>query len=113
MTTLLTIHRVDQIKLAGVMAEMQTLGSPKIRAVNCGDYLIAIEGVHRIAAASNLGIPLDLDVLEQDDMVAADSLDWQDLRSGEQYTAGELAGEAYSPSCGIYTLNDDQTVERA
>lgn len=113
MTTLYTIHAIDKIKLAGVVAEMQQLGSPSIRVVDCGDYLMALEGVHRIAAAAQLGIALDLEILAQDDLVAADSLDWQDLQRGEQYTAGELAGEAYSPSCGIYRLNHDDTVEAA
>lgn len=111
MTTLYAIHAVDQAKLTGVVAEMQTLGSPTIRVVDCGDYYMALEGVHRIAAAAQLGVALDLYILEQDDMVAADSMDWQDLQAGESYTAGELACEAYSPSCGIYRLNDDSTVE--
>lgn len=111
MTTLLTIHEVDEAKLASVTAAMADLGSPRIRAVDCGDYLMALEGVHRIAAAAALGVALDLVVLDQDDLVAADSLDWQVLVSGESYTAGELAGEAYSPSCGIYRLNGDHTVE--
>ena len=111
MTTLYTIHAVDDQKLAGVVAEMKRRGSPTIRVVDCDDYLIALEGVHRIAAAELLGIALNLEILDQASMVAADSLDWQDLTSGEEYTAGELAFEAYSPSCGIYRLNDDDTVE--
>lgn len=111
MATLYTLHAVDQTKLAGVVAEMAVLGSPTIRVVDCGDYLMALEGVHRIAAAAQLGVALTLKVLGQDDLVAADSLDWQDLCAGESYTAGELAGEAYSPSCGIYRLNKDDTVE--
>lgn len=113
MTTLYTLHSVDQSKLAGVVAEMAVLGSPTIRVVDCGDYLMTLEGVHRIAAAAKLGIALDLEYLDQSDLVAADSLDWQDLQPGESYTAGELVGEAYSPSCGIYRLNDDDTVEAA
>lgn len=111
METLYTIHDVDRSRLSGVVAEMVTLGSPRIRVVDCGDYLMALEGVHRIAAAAQLGMALDLVILGQEDLVAADSLDWQDLRAGESYTAGELAGEAYSPSCGIYRLRDDGTVE--
>lgn len=110
MQTLFTIHAVDPEKLIGVVAEMRKLGSPTIRAVDCGDYLMALEGVHRIAAAAQLGVALELSVLDRDDLVAADSLDWQDLQRGEQYSAGELAGEAYSPSCGIYRLRDDMSV---
>lgn len=110
MGTLYTIHAIDEEKLAGVIDEMRALGAPTIRVVDCGDYLMALEGVHRIAAAAQLGIAPTLIVLAQDDLVAADSLDWQDLCAGQQYTAGELAGEAYSPSCGAYTLHDDDTV---
>lgn len=110
MTTLFTIHAMDPKKLIGVIDEMRSMGSPTIRVVDCGDYLMALEGVHRIAAAATLGVALTLDVLGQDDLVDADSLDWPSLARGERYTAGELAGEAYSPSCGIYRLNDDDTV---
>lgn len=113
MTTLYTIHAVDQAKLASVVAEMAVKGSPTIRVVDCGDYLMALEGVHRIAAAAQLGVALDLEYLDQADLVAADSLDWQDLQRDESYTAGELAGEAYSPSCGVYRLDEDDTVVAA
>lgn len=111
MQTLYTIHAVDAARLAGVVAEMRTLGAPTIRVVDCGDYYMALEGVHRLAACAQLCIAPILEVLEQDDLVAADSLDWPDLRKGEQYTAGELAGEAYSPRSGIYTINPDDTIE--
>lgn len=100
--TRLTIHAVDQQKLGGVMAEMRIMGAPTIRVVDCGGYLMALEGVHRIAASAQLGIVPLLEILDQDELIHADSLDWQDLRAGEQYTGGELAREAYSPSCGIY-----------
>lgn len=110
MQTLFTIHAVNESKLQNVIAEMRVLGAPKIRVVDCGDYLMALEGTHRIAAAAALGIAPVLDILEQDELIDADSLDWQDLRNGETYTAGELAAEAYSPSCGIYEVETDGTV---
>lgn len=109
--TLYTIHAVDADKLQGVIAEMRTLGAPKIRVVDCSDYYIALEGTHRLAACAALGIAPELDVLTQDDLIDADSLDWQDLQAGQQYTAGELAGEAYSPSAGAYSINSDGTIE--
>lgn len=112
MQTLFTIHAVDPSKLKGVVEKMRQLGAPTLRVVDCGDYLMALEGVHRIAASAELGVAPDLIVLDQNDLVDADSLDWQDLQRGEQYTAGELAGEAYSPSCGIYRLETDGTVVR-
>lgn len=110
MQTLYTIHAVDHAKLVDVIAEMRELGSPTIRAVDRGDYLMALEGVHRVAAAAQLGIALHLEILHEDDLIAADTLDWQDLQPGEQYSPGVLAGEAYSPACGIYRLRDDMTV---
>jgi hypothetical protein len=110
MQTLYAIHAVDQDKLAEVVAEMRSLGAPKIRVVDCGDYLMALEGTHRLAACAALGLAPELDVLAQDEMVAADSLDWQDLEAGEQYTAGELAGEVFSPSCGVYQILGDGTI---
>lgn len=108
--TLYTIHAVDADKLAGIVADMLALGAPTIRVVDCGDHYIAIEGVHRLAACAQLGIAPILNVLEQDDLVDADSLDWESLRRGEQYTAGELAGEAYSPRSGVYTIQQDGTL---
>lgn len=111
MQTLFTIHATNDDKLQEVIAEMRRLGPPTIRVVDCGDYLMALEGTHRIAAAAVLQMPLNLVSLEQGDLVEADSLDWQDLQHGESYSAGELACEAFSPSCGIYRLHDDGTVE--
>jgi hypothetical protein len=106
-TTLRTIHGVDIAKLATVKAEMSDRGIATIRVVDCGDYYQALEGTHRIAAAAALGMPLDLTVLAQDALVDADSLDWQDLCGGEQYAAGDLAGEISVAECGVYRLADD------
>jgi len=88
------------------------MGAPVIRVVDCGDHYIAIEGSHRLAACARLGIAPELDVLAQDAMVAADSLDWADmLQPAEQYTAGELAAEAYSGENGVYFVREDGTLE--
>lgn len=105
--TILTPHRPQTDKLACVTTEMRRLGAPSIRVVDCGDHYMALEGCHRIAAAAATETPVDLIVLEQDDMVEADSLDWQDLQPGETYTAGELAGEAYSPQSAVYQYDGD------
>lgn len=112
MQTIYTIHAVDQDKLQGVKQEMLELGAPTIRVVDCGDYYMALEGVHRMAACAELGIAPNLDVLSQADLVDADSLDWQDLCAGEKYTAGELAGEAFSPSCGRYKIKSNGTLSK-
>jgi hypothetical protein len=113
MQTLFTMHAVDPAKLDVVKTEMRAMGAPTLRVVDCGDYYMALEGVHRFAAAAELAIAPELIVLDQDELVEADSLDWQNLQRGEQYTAGELAGEAYSPSCGVYQLDHDGRVRAA
>ena len=93
-------------KIARVMGEMQSLGAPVVRVVDCGDHYMALEGVHRLEAAARLGIAPNLIVLDQDELVAADSLDWQDLQSGESYAAGELAGEINGDNRGGYRIDD-------
>lgn len=103
-TTLYTIHQPDPRKVATVQEEMRILGAPTIRVVDCSDHYVAIEGVHRLAACAALGIAPILDVLEQDDLIDPRSLDWPDLQADETYTAGELAGEAYSPQSGCYRI---------
>lgn len=109
MTTIYAIHAPEAEKLTEVMATMRELGAPTIRAVDCGDYLMALEGSHRLAAAAELGLAPKLDILEQDEIVPASEFDWtESLDSGESYTAGELAGEAYSPHQAVaYRIDDD------
>ena len=105
-STLYTIHGHNDAKIARVMGEMQSLGAPVVRVVDCGDHYMALEGVHRLEAAARLGIAPNLIVLDQDELVAADSLDWQDLQSGESYAAGELAGEINGDNRGGYRIDD-------
>jgi hypothetical protein len=109
--SLYTLHQIDNDKLQDVCKQMRILGAPTIRVVDCGDHYVALEGTHRLAACAALGIAPTLEVLAQDDLVEADSLDWQDLQSGESYSAGELAGEVYSYSNGCYRITDDGTLQ--
>lgn len=109
--TIYTIHGIDAEKVEAVVQEMRSLGAPKIRVVDCADHYMAIEGTHRLAAACKLGIVPELIVLAQDDMVAADSLDTEYFAAGESYTAGEVAGEMHSESCGAYRIAEDGTLE--
>ena len=109
-TTLITIHGINETYLAAVMATMRTLGAPTVRVVDCGDHYVAVEGTHRIEAAARLGLAPVLDVLEQDTLVQADSLDLDWLQAGESYTAGEIAGEVYTVTSGIYRIERDGTV---
>lgn len=104
MTTVYAIHAPDADKLEAVKAEMETLGAPTIRVVNCGDYLMALEGSHRLAAAYKLGIEPEFVVLEQDDALNIADFDWFDSANwgGEVYSAGEVAGELYSTQAHPY-----------
>lgn len=92
------IHAPEAAKLASVIEEMRTLGAPKLRVVACGDYYMALEGSHRLAAAAELGLVPELVVYEQDDEIDVTAHDWYDSAnwSGERYSAGEVAGELYS-----------------
>jgi hypothetical protein len=106
-STLYTIHGHNDVRVGEIMSEMQKLGAPHIRVVDCGDHYMAIEGTHRLEAAARLGLAPVLVVLDQDEMVEADSLDLDLLNGEESYTAGEIAGEVYTPGSGCYHLSED------
>lgn len=104
MPMIYTIHAPDAAKLEAVKAEMQELGAPTIRVVNCGDYFMALEGCHRIAAAHDLGIDPKLVIFEQDDDLDITVFDWFDRANwaGTVYQASEVAGELYSIQARAY-----------
>lgn len=106
-TRLYTIHGHNDAKVLQVMDEMRRLGAPAVRVVDCADHYMALEGTHRLEAAARLGIVPNLVILAQDELVAADSLDWDYLQAGERYTAGELAAEVYSDGAGCYAIDQD------
>lgn len=107
MTAVYTIHAPTPDHLAAVKAEMLTLGAPTIRAVDCGDYLMALEGCHRIAAAHELGLEPEFVVLAQDDMLDISAFDWFDSANWAEtvYPAGEVAGELYSTQAQFYRFD--------
>lgn len=45
MIMIILVNDIEVAHLAKVKAEMALLGSPKIRAIDAGDHLIAIRGV--------------------------------------------------------------------
>ena len=66
----------DANKLATVTAEMQTIGTPTIKAVWMPnwDMWVALEGCHRLRAAHALGLTPEIDEVEySDDMTAMDA----------------------------------------
>lgn len=95
MTTILALHAPEDEKLEAVKAEMQELGAPTIRVVDCGDFYLALEGSHRIAAAHALGLEPELEIFEQDEEITITDFDWYDSANwdAETYLAGEVAGE--------------------
>lgn len=106
--------------LQTVKAEMERLGAPKIKVVDCGDNYVALEGAHRLRAALELDIVPRLDVikyepeLETDDIVpdsyqdnwtleqivsrahTSTPLYFSDVVICEQYENGVFADEAAS-----------------
>jgi hypothetical protein len=72
MTTIIAPHQADPKKLADVVTEMSTLGSPSIAAYWDGEKYIALEGSHRIAAAAQLGLPVAIVEYDGDDEIEHD-----------------------------------------
>lgn len=78
MTLIILVNDIDAAHLAEVKAEMARLGAPKIRAIDAGDHLIAIEGSHRLRAAEELGVAVEIETLDEDGEIDLQSLDWDD-----------------------------------
>jgi hypothetical protein len=89
------IHASESEKLDGVQAQMEGLGAPEIKVVDCGDHYMALEGSHRLAAVFALGLTPSLVVFEQNDILDVTEFDWYDENNwaGTKYTAGEIASE--------------------
>lgn len=94
------INRPDADHLNAVTDEMLTLGAPTIRVVDCGDYYMALEGSHRLAAAHALGLVPELVILEQDEEIEPEDYDWCDDHR-DVVTAGEAAGELFCPRSAV------------
>lgn len=97
------IHAPDSDHLVQVAREMQAMGAPRIEVIDCGDYYMAMEGSHRLAAAAELGLSPEFVVYAQDDLIDVTRYDWYDSANWAEshYSAGEVAGELYSPkACG-------------
>lgn len=97
------IHKPNATHLAEVTTQMQALGVPSIRVVDCGDHYMALEGSHRLAAAAALGIQPDFEVFAQDEIIDITKFDWFDRANwaGETYPAGEVAGELFASTQAV------------
>ena len=78
-----TINYCDPTHLAEVMAEMEALGAPVIRVIDCGDRYCAIEGSHRLTAARELGLTPEIEIIEDgvvpEDVQGFEGGDWDAL----------------------------------
>ena len=103
MTMIYAIHSTNADHLATVTAEMETLGAPTIRVVDCGDHYIALEGSHRIAAAHALGMEPILEIYDQDDVIEIGEYDWFEACDwcGTSHAAGEVAGALFDPLAAV------------
>jgi hypothetical protein len=70
MMTIYAPHQPYTEHLEMVKAQMQTLGSPAIRAFWSGDAWYAIEGSHRLAAAHELGLEPEIIEVEYDTVIS-------------------------------------------
>lgn len=66
----------DAEHLEAVKAEMQDLGAPTIKAVwmDCYNAWVALEGCHRIRAASDLGLVPEIEEIEWSDTTTTDDV---------------------------------------
>lgn len=72
MNIILPHTKFDAAHLEAVKAEMLTLGAPTIKAVDCGEFFVALEGSHRIRAALALGLTPEIETVEYSETVTTD-----------------------------------------
>jgi hypothetical protein len=74
MQIILPHRHYDVDHLAAVIETMRALGAPRIKAVNCGEYYVALEGSHRIRAAQALGLTPLIDEVEYSETATTDEV---------------------------------------
>lgn len=94
------IHAPEPAKLEAVKAEMRSLGPPEIRVVEYRGGFIALEGSHRLAAASELGLKPRFVFIDPASLIDISGEDWFDAHHWAEtvYAAGEVAYELWSIS---------------
>ncbi len=98
--TVYAIHAPEADKLAAVIADMEAMGAPTIRVIDCGDYYMALEGSHRLAAAAALEVNPIFEVIDHDEEIDISGFDWFEPQNWDRtvYQAGEVAGELFAPT---------------
>lgn len=93
MNIILPHAEFDVDHLAQVVAEMEALGAPTIKAVDCGDHYVALEGAHRIRAAMQLGLEVIIEEVEYSETATTDDVvpgSYQDT-----WTIAQIVDDAY------------------
>ena len=107
MATVYAIHGADLKRLETIKTEMATLGPPTLRVVDCGDFFMALEGSHRLAAAQDLGLMPLLIVHDQEEVLTLADFDWFENEvdwDGPTCLAGEIAGKLYTTQAVPYNF---------
>lgn len=109
--TIVTMHEIDEAKLAEVMAEASKIGSVTLNVYNDGNGTYhTLEGVHRTEAAKRLGLPLILVEREWDELVECDLQDIE-IEDGKASVQAIVEYAYSSYTGGIYSENDFESVE--
>lgn len=95
-------NKTDADKLSEVKSQMSVLGSPQIRAYWTGDAWQAIEGSHRIAAAVELGLPVEIVEVGHDDVIPAGEHDYDG--GYDEMTVAQLIEAYYSWPEAVYEV---------
>lgn len=74
MNIILPHAEFDADHLAAIIKEMKIMGAPTIKAVDCGEYFVALEGSHRIRAAIELGLSVEIDEVEYSEIATTDDV---------------------------------------
>jgi hypothetical protein len=63
---IITVNEIEQNHLNEVIEDMKRLGAPVVKAVwmECWDAWVALEGSHRVHAAKNLGLEVNIEEVE-------------------------------------------------
>ena len=93
------IHEIDESKLKDIMADMETLGAPTIRAAETCHGVIALEGCHRLEAAHRLGLTPEIEIMDEDDQISDHGL--QDFE-GETLSVLEIIDYIGTPEGAFY-----------
>lgn len=93
------VNRVDLVRLDQVIHGMRVFGPPEIQVVKYGLLFQALDGSHRLAAASVLGIVPRLRVLPDKQIIDITKYDWyrSDDWDDVMLPAARVAMELFAP----------------